>query len=268
MKFLRCSLKLVGVCMGGLLIAAEPQSASPEVFARKNEIKLFVTPVNTEQALTALKLDGAKAVEQMVCFFDTAEGALESRSLILRVRQKSGALGESTVKLRATRGMMDLSDAERSIQPEQDWTQESGPTLSRSMNWDSIEIGLAAKVAAGQGAVKELFNAQQQNLLEARMKDFPWESLKRYGPVQARVWREDRKLEGFREKVTIERWHLERDGRILELLEVSAKAKADTEEQAQALAKQFFEAAKSAGLGEPSGQTKTRQVLEFFKPGR
>jgi hypothetical protein len=64
------------------------------------------------------------------------------------------------------------------------------------------------------------------------------------------------------------RWRLEKDGRTLEILEISAKAKADTEEQAQALAKQFFGAAKAAGLGEPSGRTKTKQVLEFFKPGR
>jgi hypothetical protein len=268
MKFLRGTLKLGSFCMGGLLLAAEPQSAPPQIFARKNEIKLFVTPANTEQALAALKLNEAKAVEQMVCFFDTADGAFESQNLILRVRQKGNALGESTVKLRAIEGTTALSDIERSIQPEQDWTHESGSTLSRTVDWDTIETGLAAKVAAGKGEVRQLFNETQQNLLQARMKDFRWESLKRYGPVQARVWREDRKLAGFKEKVTIERWHLEKDGRILELLEVSAKTKADTEEQAQALAKQFFEAAKSAGLGEPSGQTKTKQVLEFFKPGR
>jgi hypothetical protein len=172
------------------------------------------------------------------------------------------------VKLRAIDGTTNLSQAERAIRPEQDWTHETGPTLSRSMDWDSIETGLVKKIATDGGKVGELFNAEQQNLVMARMKDFSWESLKRYGPVQARVWREHRTLAGFKEKVTIERWRLEKDGRSLEILEISAKAKADTEEQAQALAKQFFGAAKAAGLGEPSGQTKTRQVLEFFKPGR
>jgi hypothetical protein len=250
-----------------MLSAAEPQSPPP-IFARKNEIKLFVTPANTEQAIAALKLDESKSVEQTVCFFDTADGALESQSLILRARQKGSEPGESTVKLRAIDGTTNLSQAERAIRPEQDWTHETGPTLSRSMDWDSIETGLVKKIATDGGKVGELFNAEQQNLVMARMKDFSWESLKRYGPVQARVWREHRTLAGFKEKVTIERWRLEKDGRSLEILEISAKAKADNEEQAQALAKQFFGAAKAAGLGEPSGQTKTRQVLEFFKPGR
>ncbi len=250
-----------------MLSAAEPQ-IPPPVFARKNEIKLFVTPANTEQAIAALKLDESKAVEQTVCFFDTADGALESHNLILRARQKGSELGESTVKLRAIAETTNLSEAERAIRPEQDWTHEAGPTLSRSMDWTSIETGLVNRIATGEGKVRELFNVDQQSLVMARMKDFNWESLKRYGPVQARVWREHRTLAGFHEKVTIERWRLEQDGRTLEILEISAKAKADTEEQAQVLAKQFFGAAKAAGLGEPSGQTKTTQVLEFFKPGR
>lgn len=99
MKFSRFALKLGCFWAGGSLLAAEPQGAPPQIFVRKNEIKLFVTPANTEQALAARRLDEAKAVEQMVCFFDTAEGAFESQDLIFRVRQKGSALGESTVKL-------------------------------------------------------------------------------------------------------------------------------------------------------------------------
>ena len=267
MEFFRRSLNLILVLIGGVSVAAEPQSQTPTVFARKNEIKLFVTPANTEQALKVLKLDGAKAVEQMVCFFDTADGALESQNLILRARQKNGEPGDSTVKLRAIDGAAALSEAERAIQPEQDWTHATSSTLSRSLDRPSLELGLVPKVAKGEGQVKDLFNEEQQNLIVALMKDFSWESLRRYGPVQVRVWREDRRLEGFKEKVTIERWVLEKGGRTLEVLEISAKTKAETEEQAQTLANQFFRAAKTAGLGEPSGQTKTKQVLEFFKPG-
>lgn len=242
--------------------------SEPAVFARKNEIKLYVTPGNVEQALAVLKLDEKLAYRQMVCFFDTADGALEAQSLILRARQKDGGPGESTVKLRAIEGAGELSEVERTIQPEQDWTREDGPTLSRSVDHESIAEDLLAKVVSGERKVVELFNGQQQNLVMARMKDFHWENLRRYGPVEAKVWKQQRKLEGFKEKVTIEIWHLEMGGRKLDVLEVSANAKADTEEQAQALAKQFFGAAKAAGMGEPSGQTKTRKVLEFFKPGR
>jgi hypothetical protein len=251
------------VFLGGAISRAEPA-----VFARKNEIKLYVTPENAEQALAVLKLDENRAYRQMVCFFDTANGALEAQSLILRARQKDGEPGQSTVKLRAIGAVEELSEAERAIQPEQDWIGEDGPMLSRSVDYEPIANGLVAKVAAGDGKVVELFNEQQQKLVMARMKDFNWESLRRFGPVEAKVWKQQRKLEGFKEKVTIEIWHLEKDGRTLNVLEISATAKAATEEQAQALAKQFFGAAKAAGLGEPTGQTKTRKVLEFFKPGR
>ncbi|MEY3897279.1 MAG: hypothetical protein RLZZ214_2800 [Verrucomicrobiota bacterium] len=267
MKF-RISLPLLGlVCLGGEVVGIEPASPPP-VFARKNEIKLFVTPENAEQALAVLKLDEKRAVRQMVCFFDTADGALEAQNLILRSRQKDGESGQSTVKLRASDSATELSEAERAIQPEQDWTHENGPTLSRSVDSAPLEKGLVPQVAAGEGAVAELFNDEQKRLVMARMKNLEWGSLRRFGPVEAKVWREQRRLDGFKEKVTIELWHLEKDGRTLEVLEVSANAKAETEEQARALAKQFFGAANAAGLGEPAGQTKTKKVLDFFKPGR
>lgn len=257
---------LVALCLafaGGGIFAAEPP-----VFVRKNEIKLFVRPENTERALAVLKLDEKRAVRQMVCFFDTAAGALEAQSLILRARQKDGESGQSTVKFRATDGAPELSEAERAIPPEQDWTHEGGPTLSRSVDSSPLSKGLVSKVAAGEGEVVRLFNDEQKNLVMARMKDLNWGSLRCYGPVEAKIWREQLDLDGFEEKVTVEVWHLEKDGNSLEVLEVSANANADSEAQAQALAKQFFAAARSAGLGEPAGKTKTEMVLDFFRPGR
>ena len=101
-----------------------------------------MTPENAEQALAVLKLDEKRAVRQMVCFFDTADGALEAQNLILRARQKDGESGQSTVKVRATDGESELSDAERAIPPEQDWTHENGPTLSRSVDSAPLEKGL------------------------------------------------------------------------------------------------------------------------------
>jgi hypothetical protein len=145
---------------------------------------------------------------------------------------------------------------------------KTGRTLSRSLDRKSLAMGLVSKVAAGQLPVAELFSEPQRKLVMGRMKDFKMESLRRYGPVGALIWRQQWKLHGFPEEVTVERWQLQKDGRTQDVLEVSAKAKAETEEQAQALARQFFGAAKTAGLGEPTGQTKTKMVLNFFKPGR
>lgn len=261
----------------GLLVVAEslsgadlqrPTRSPGSSPARKTEIKLFVTAANVEQAIKALKLDEHRAVKEIVCFFDTSDGALETSHLILRARQMGDGPGEFTVKLRATEGATELSDAERAIQPEQDWTSENEPTHARSVVRDSLARGLVSRVVAGQLAVAELFNEAQRKLVTARMKGFNMASLRRYGPVEALVWRQQWRLQSFPEKVTVELWHLQKDDQRQDVLEVSANAKAETEDQAQSLARQFFAAARAAGLGEPTGQTKTRKVMDFFKPGR
>lgn len=250
------------------LLSVDGAESSAPPFARKNEIKLFVTAGNTETALKALKLDEKLAVRQVVCFFDTSDWILRANHLILRARQKEGETGESTVKLRVLGGESELSDAERDIQPEQDWANEADPALSRAVDSKPLAMGLVPKVAAGDGEVAVLFDEPQQKLVTARVADFNWADLKRYGPVETQVWLKHRKFDGFQEKVTVELWHLEKDGRKLDILEVSTKVKADTEDEARALAQKFFGAARAAGLGKPSGKTKTQMVLDFFKPGR
>jgi hypothetical protein len=271
-RMLGLTLTLVLALGGASLQGADSQNPPPQspaaAPARQNEIKLFVTAVNAQQAIAALELDEHRAVKGIVCFFETSAGALEANDLILRARQMGAGTGDFTVKLRATAGATELSAVERAIQPEWDWTREDQPTLSRSIDRKSLAKGLVAKVAAGQVAVAELFSEPQRQLVMGRMKDFNVGSLRRYGPVEALVWRQQGKLHGFREKVTVELWHLRKDGQMRDVLEVSAKATTETEEQALALAKQFFGAAKAAGLGEPAGQTKTKTALDFFRPGR
>ena len=260
----------MGLALGAeTLLGAELPSPRPNApQARKNEFKLLVTAANTPQAMKALKLEEHRAVKQSVCFFDTDDGALEANGLILRAREKAGEPGQSTVKLRAIDDATELSDVERAIQPERDWTHESGPALSRSLDHASLSRGLVLEVAAGRAAVAELFDEAQRKMVSERMKNFHWESLRRYGPVKSKVWRQQWTLQGFPQKVTAELWQLQQGARTQDILEVSANAKAETDAQAQALARQFFVAAKAAGLGEPAGQTKTKTVLDFFKPGR
>lgn len=273
-----CGLAFFAALLLGCAVskaAADPGAPGPASqdsaasFARKNEIKLFVTVQDIEQALNVLKLDEADAVRQTVCFFETADGALEARHVILRARQKENQPGDSTVKIRVDENAgAQLSDAELSITPEQDWTNETEASLSRSRNNKHLPMGLVPQAASGEARIADLFNKKQKKLVSARMGDFDWGSLRRYGPVETEVWREYRQFDGFPEKITIERWRLEKDGKTLEILEVSAKTKAETEEQARVMASQFFGAARAAGLGEPSGLTKTRMVLDFFKPGQ
>jgi len=125
---LGCALLLGLVLFGQPLSGADlpspqPQSPAAAPMARKSEIKLFITAANVPQAIKALKLDEHRAVNQLCCFFDTSDGMLEAEHLILRARQKGDGPGEFTVKLRASEDSA-LSDAERAIQPEQDWTDE------------------------------------------------------------------------------------------------------------------------------------------------
>ena len=109
------------VALGLLFLVGSLPAA---IHSWKTEIKLLVNTENAAQAIHALKLDERQAVKEIVCYFDTGDGALEAHQLILRARQKAGQPGESTVKLLATAGATDLSDEERAIQPEQDWTDE------------------------------------------------------------------------------------------------------------------------------------------------
>ncbi|MFC1720071.1 CYTH domain-containing protein [Pseudomonadota bacterium] len=259
-KLFAASLVAFLLCVG--------DSNAATALARKNEIKLFITAANTEQALKALKLDMTRAKKRTVCFFDTAERSLSASHLILRARQSSKGRTDSTVKLRVGSEPIELSDAELAIQPEQDWTNEIEPTHSRSLDYDWPVRGLLSEVVAGQQAVIELFTQEQQELVKGRMKDLNWADLRLYGPVEILIWRKHLKLDGFPEDVTIELWNLQKDGKTLDILEVSAKVKAETDQIAKDLARQFYRAARDAGMGEPTGQTKTQMVLDFFQPGR
>jgi hypothetical protein len=229
------------------------------------EFKLLVTAANTAQALRTLELNPQRAVKQTVCFFDSPDGALDSAHLILRARQSGDGPGQSTAKLRASQGDVVLSATEQAIPLELEWVHPTQSMLSRSLD-APLAKDMVSMAAAGEVPSAGLFNEAQRQLVTDRTPEFKWESLHCYGPIDAQLWRQQRKFPGFPNKVTIELWHLRKDAKTLDLLEVSAKAKAVTEAQAQVLASQFYAAAKAAGMGEPAGLTKTRLVLDFFKP--
>jgi hypothetical protein len=239
-------------------------SSSPE----RMEIKLLVPADKVTQATKILELDSRPSVKQIICFFDTTDGALEARGLILRARQKTGSPGDSTVKLRTTGDTGELSKLEQSIKPEADWTRETDPSTSRSVDNPALPDGLVRKVAQGGAGAKKLFNKEQRRLVEARIKDFNWGGLRCYGPIQAEVWEQSFKLKIFPDAVTVERWHMTKETRTLDILEVSAKARVQTAAEGKELVKQFFKATEEAGLGSPGGRSKTQIVLDFFKPGR
>jgi hypothetical protein len=245
---------------------------TPSVFAadeslRQNEIKFQVAPAKVSAALKTLHLDPNAATPRDTCFFDTADGALAARDLILRVRQTVGKSGDSMVKIRTTGATAKLSKAEQAIPPEQDWTGESEPAISRSVDRNLADDELLGRVLAGKAPVRQLFNKQQQALVTGRIAGFKFESLKRHGPFKTRTWKKLSNLDGFAGQLTVELWHLEKAGRSEQILELSTKATTGTDAQARVVAKRFFAAAKAAGMGKPDSRTKTRRVIEFYQPG-
>jgi hypothetical protein len=169
-----------------------------------------------------------------------------------------------TVKLRSSAGAIALSEEERALPIENDWTNEHQPAEARSLT-ETVADNLVDSVGSGSSPVAELFTDAQRQLVEMQVPGVAWNDLKRYGPIETRVWKKE-VLKGFKEPVTIELWQLQQNGRTKELLEVSTKAKTATNDRAQELASQFFAEAKAVGLGQPDNQTKTQQVLDFFHP--
>ena len=252
----------------GADVPPPPSHATAPLPAAKIEIKLLVPADKVVVATKMLKLDEKPGVKEQVFFFDTSDYSLNAKHLILRARQKAGHPADSIVKLRTVAGAGELSDAEKGIKPEEDWTNETSPAISRSIRNVPLPDGLLGEVDQGRWSVDKLFNGAQRQMVEARIKNFHWETLRRFGPIEAELWEHKFKLKGFPEPVTVERWHIERDGRTLHILELSAKARTDANSDTKKLVGEFFNAAEGAGLGRPGGQSKTMLVLDFFKPGR
>ena len=250
--------------LGLLVVAASIAATQPAGAVRNNEFKLLVTKIDAATVLKTLGLERQRADSEIVYYFDTSDKILQAHHVILRARQPEGRSGDSTVKLRALAGTLELSNTERELLPEQDWTDERQPSEARSLSRKHIKKGLVDSVGSGAAPVAELFTDTQRQLVEARVPGVAWDGLQAFGPVSAEVWSRQAQLAGFATPVTVELWHLQQQGRSSEILEVSAKVRAKTDAEAQSLARQFFAASKAAGLGEPNGQTKTQLVMDFF----
>jgi hypothetical protein len=250
--------------LGLSVVAASIAATQPADAVRKNEFKLLVTATDAATVLKTLGLQRQRADSEIVYYFDTSDKLLQAHHVTLRARQSTGHSGDSIVKLRALAGTLELSDAERELVPEQDWTDERQPSEARSLSRKHLKKGLVDNVGSGAAPVAELFTDAQRQLVQARVPGVAWDGLQAFGPIDAEVWSRQAQLAGFATPVTVELWHLRQQGRSEEILEVSAKVSAQNDAEAQAQARQFFAAAKAAGLGEPNGQTKTQLVMDFF----
>jgi hypothetical protein len=255
-------LALVCLLLGGLGLAVSAPAKKSS--GDRSELKLVIPPERAAAAAAALGLAEKTPAPLDVLFFDTKDAALQAKNLILRVRHKGGTPGESTVKLRMISGQDELSDVEQSIPQETEWTNPGVPLVSRSLTY-TIPPDQYGSVVREGASPETLFNDKQRRLVEARLPAFQWGSLVAHGPVRGEIFDRQCKLKGFPIPVTVERWHLQKDGRSSEILEVSAKVKASSEAEAKETAAVFFQAAEDAGFGPPNSQTKTQLLLDFFR---
>ncbi|MDZ4288852.1 MAG: hypothetical protein U0984_12880 [Prosthecobacter sp.] len=246
------------------------------LLAEQAEIKMLIAPDKLGEAKTTLDIKASEAPEVRVCFFDTAEAALNEKKLILRVRleEKANQAGkkdvDAVVKLRGTKT---APDGWEELKPEEDWV---GPDAAKdvkpsfSIKEEGLDEARMRKVMDGALAVKEVLSDQQREFCAAclgwKRKAFPWPDLKRYGVIE--VWKSKRDWGAFK-KVTVELWRLAKDGKEpMELLEISVKTKEGDAKPAAEVAREFYAAAAQAGLGKATGESKTQKVIDYFKPGR
>ncbi len=239
--------------------------------AAEAEIKFVVQQGGNTAALEKLaSLKEAEAKNESVCFFDTAQPSLGQKpsNLILRARQKKGEAGDSTVKVRSDSGAAPSGPVESGITAEEDWTNLSAPNISRSLDQKTLPDGVFAKVMAGSGGPQSLFGAEQLKLINERLPSLDWSVVRRYGPLEAQVWKKKHRLSDAFPEVTVEKWRLEKPGAKREVVELSIKVKDLTTEGAKVKTAQFFQAAQDAGFGAPEATSKTRIALDFYQPGK
>lgn len=244
--------------------ADEGPSTAPRAPGRV-ELKLVVPADKVGRAEATLMQPGTHTVDEDIMFFDTSDRALAAAGIILRARWKSDGRGDTTVKLRDGDSARALSDAEKGIAAEEDWVDDIQPLISRSVTNVGLGKSVLQDVIHGTAAPRTLFNAEQIQLIEARLAPFPWNRLESIGPIQAKLWPKGVELKDFPKPLTAERWHLQKQGRVLDILELSVKASPKSDKAAKALATKFFTAAAEGGFGSPSGVSKTQLVLDFFK---
>lgn len=238
------------------------------------EIKLLIAEDMRPAAMKVLKMKAEGAPEVSVCFYDTAEGALDTRGLILRVRREHEANAEGEKELDAVvkrRGDGPAPGRFKDLKPEEDWVGPESMKLSFSIKAENLDESLVMEVLEGKKQVREALSDQQQQFAKACLNlpegaEVPWKDLRRYGVIA--VWKSKRDIGEF-QKAAVEYWRLTPEkGPVVELLEVSVKVKADTPEEIKAQAVAFYAAAKVMGLGVPAGASKTSRVMEVLKPGK
>jgi hypothetical protein len=216
------------------------------------EVKLLLSPTETQAAISALKLE--KETAGRVYFFDTSALDLLSEGVIVRLRH--GADSDLTVKLRPPGGRK-LSvppGVGEGFKCEVDLIGDSASTSY------SVLSKHAAKRLPETGAdIFALLSAGQKELLKKAQISIDWTRVKRVANIQSNDWKT--KAQPHFGKLTLELWEWS-GGRILELsTKVGPDAGPSTYKELQQLA------TTKGLLLNPTQRAKTATALEMLSRG-
>ncbi len=192
------------------------------------EVKLLLSPTETQAAITALR--ATRETSGRVYFFDTGALDLLSQGAIVRLRQD--AKSDLTVKLRPPNGKKFSTPLESVVgfKCEVDLTRE-GPNSSYSI---TTQLGTPALPQTGTD-VSRLLSAAQIKLFEDAHVSVDWTRVKRVAEITSTDWQTQ--SQQHLGKLTLELWEWP-GGRVLELsTKVSSDAGSSSYAELQQLVK-------------------------------
>jgi len=251
------SLARLSAAAGFFFLVALCPSAPPAAEEEKAEIKLLVAPAKTDEAMTKLKLTPPAPKNYKIYFVDTEDFKLNSRGVILRLRDKGKKEPETetTVKFRPD-DQSKAPDLELPNKPEKEteWLIGKGKNLSYSLKQEIKGTELLENPGENLAA---LFSDEQKAFFKLiTMEEFGSVKLKVFGPIPAQIW-ELQEPPPIDDEVSVELWKLG-DERILE---ISRKAKAKNLKEK---ANEFAAAFKDRATVDADPESKTRKALKHF----
>jgi hypothetical protein len=221
----------------------------------KVEFKLTVLPPKEQRVQAVLRSAGVEPTRRKVYFYDTPELDLHKRDLVLRARVTDGDDDDSTVKLRP----LPLRKIPR-------WKKDGvrieldvvGKKQVPSAKLDhEPERGTIEQVEEGALALRKLFSAAQETVIQRKANGTRLKDLAVLGPVNARKW--ELPAVYFRHELAVEEWSLPDGSRFFEL---SFKVEPGEAATAQREFGALLDYLRIGRKGDPD--PKTPKVLGFF----
>lgn len=183
--------------LGSLQVQGQPTKPAKESETKNGQVELkFVVHTDDFDKAVAFAQKGAGEVEKReIYFLELKSGGadLDSKNLILRLREKPGKKDDSTVKLRGPEAALvnqakyqpESKDVEAKL--ETDRVIGGKDVVSFSIT-AKLEKEAVAKLLKKEKVVEEMFVKLQSGFLKDYAGDVPWKTAVPVGPVKTTKW--------------------------------------------------------------------------------